>query len=70
MGIIIGIILGCIIAGIIVGSMWSSLISVNADNRADNYVRKDSLHLQTNTDTFVSTRTDKKEKPKSPPPQS
>ena len=64
MSFIIGLILGCIIAGIVVGIQWSSLISVTAQNQADNYVRKDSLKLQINTDTFLYTKTDKKEKPK------
>ena len=62
--IIISLIIACIIAGIAVGAMWSSLKSVIAQTRADAYVRKDSFKLDTNTDTFLYTRTEKKEKPK------
>lgn len=62
--IIISLIIACIIAGIAAGAMWSSLKSVIAQTRADEYVRKDSFKLDTNTDTFLYTRTEKKEKPK------
>jgi hypothetical protein len=64
MSIIIGIILGCIIAGIVVGAEWSALKSVASQYTANEYVQKNSMKLDTKTDTFLYTKTDKKERPK------
>lgn len=66
--ILIALVIALIIAGIVVGSMWSSLKSVIAQQRADDYVRQDSLKLDTNKDTFLYTKTEKREKPKQNPP--
>ncbi|MCR5718102.1 MAG: hypothetical protein K6F80_03580 [Oscillospiraceae bacterium] len=67
MYIFIGIVLGCIVAGIIVGVQWSKLISVSAENKADHYVRKDSMQLLKHTDNFLYSKTEKRERPKAPP---
>ena len=62
--IIVWIILACIISGIVVGIQWSELKSVASQQRADSYVQKNSLKLETKTDTFLYSKTEKKERPK------
>ena len=62
--IIIALVIALIISGIAVGSMWSALISVAKQARADEYVKKDSLKLNVNRDTFLYTKTEKKPRPK------
>lgn len=64
MSIMIGIILALIVAGIVVGIMWSSLISVTKEDRADAYVRKDSVKFDVEKDNFLYSKTEKKERPK------
>ena len=62
--IIVWIILACIISGIVVGIQWSELKSVASQQRADSYVQKNSLKLETKTDTFLYSKTEKRERPK------
>ncbi len=62
--ILIALVIALIIAGIAVGIMWSGMKSVIAQQRADDYVQKDSLKLDVNKDTFLYTKTEKKERPK------
>ncbi len=64
MSIIIGIILALIVAGIVVGIMWSSLISVTKEDRADAYVKKDSVKFDVEKDNFLYSKTEQKERPK------
>ena len=62
--ILIALVIALIISGIAVGSMWSALISVAQQARADEYVKKESLQLNVNRDTFLYTKTEKKPRPK------
>ena len=62
--ILIALVIALIIAGIAVGIMWSGMKSVIAQQRADDYVQKNSLKLDVNKDTFLYTKTEKKERPK------
>lgn len=62
--ILIALVIALIISGIAVGSMWSALISVAKQARADEYVKKDSLKLNVNRDTFLYTKTEKTQRPK------
>ena len=66
--ILIALVIALIIAGIAVGIMWSSMKSVAAQQRADDYVQQNSLHLDINKDTFLCTKTERKERPKQKPP--
>ena len=66
--ILIALVIALVIAGISVGVMWSSMKSVIAQERADEYVQKDSLHLEVNRDTFLYTKTERREHPKTNPP--
>lgn len=63
MFIVVSLILALIVAGIAVGIMWSGMKSVAAQQRADDYLKKDSLKLSVNKDTFLYTRTEKTPKP-------
>ncbi len=62
--ILIALVIALIVAGIAVGIMWSGMKSVIAQQRADDYVQKNSLNLDGNKDTFLYTKTEKKERPK------
>ena len=62
--ILIALVIALIVAGIAVGIMWSGMKSVIAQQRADDYVQKNSLKLDVNKDTFLYTKTEKKERPK------
>lgn len=64
MSFIIGLVLALIIAGIVVGAMWSSLISIVKEDRADAYVKKDSVKFDVEKDNFLYSKTEKKERPK------
>lgn len=62
--ILIALVLALIVAGIAVGIMWSSLISVTKEDRADAYVKKDSVKFDVEKDNFLYSKTEKKERPK------